>query len=401
MIAAARPPATGESLSIQNVVKKFGDFTALGGVSLEVPMGEFFTLLGPSGCGKTTLLRIIAGLEVPTEGRVVLMGKDITPLPANQRPVNTVFQSYALFPHLSVRENIAFGLKSRRMSQAEVERRVRYGLEMLQLERFAERLPHQLSGGQKQRVALARALVNEPQVLLLDEPMSALDAKLRAEVQVQLRRLQQQLGLTFILVTHDQDEAMAVSDRIALMRMGHLEQVGTPDEVYERPRTRYAAEFLGAANLIKGQRLPLGFETAFGKLTLRQTPPWDEGYVAIRPERVRLSEVEPQQNGLRVRVREAVYRGAYQEVWLEARRARASDELRENSSSSAMASSSLEARRARASDELRENSSSSAMASSSLEPCDIRVRTAPHPTLGAGQELWAELPADALVVLDE
>lgn len=351
MTAAARPPTTGESLSIQNVVKKFGDFTALGGVSLEVPSGEFFTLLGPSGCGKTTLLRIIAGLEVPTEGHIMLLGQDLAGLPANQRPVNTVFQSYALFPHLSVWENIAFGLKSRRMDKPEVERRVKYGLEILQLVKFAQRLPHQLSGGQRQRVALARALVNEPQVLLLDEPMSALDAKLRAEVQIQLRRLQQQLGLTFILVTHDQDEAMAVSDRIALMRMGHLEQVGTPDEVYERPRTRYAAEFLGAANLIQGKRLPMGLETAFGKLALNQTPPWDEGYVAIRPERVRLPQVEPQQNGLRARVREAVYRGAYQEAW--------------------------------------------------LEPYELRVRAAPHPTLQTGQELWAELPVDSLVVLDE
>lgn len=358
-------PATGESLSIQNVVKKFGDFTALGGVSLEVPSGQFFTLLGPSGCGKTTLLRIIAGLEVPTEGRVVLMGQDLTSLPANQRPVNTVFQSYALFPHLTVRENIAFGLKSRRMDRLEVERRVRYGLEMLQLERFAERLPHQLSGGQKQRVALARALVNEPQVLLLDEPMSALDAKLRAEVQVQLRRLQQQLGLTFILVTHDQDEAMAVSDRIALMRMGQLEQVGTPDEVYERPRTRYAAEFLGAANLIQGKRLPMGFEAPFGKLALNRTPPWDEGYVAIRPERVRLSEIEPPQNGLRVRVREAVYRGAYQEVWLEP------------------------------------PMGTQTPPGNGRDSRDLRIRTAPHPTLEDGKELWAELPVDALVVLDE
>ncbi len=350
MVAAPTRVAEG-TLSLQSIVKRFGEVTALAGVSLEIRTGEFFTLLGPSGCGKTTLLRIIAGLEVPSEGRVVLLGRDITTLPANQRPVNTVFQSYALFPHLSVWENIAFGLKSRRMDKAEVERRVGYGLRMLQLEPLAQRLPHQLSGGQKQRVALARALVNEPQVLLLDEPMSALDAKLRAEVQVQLRRLQQQLGLTFILVTHDQDEAMAVSDRIALMRMGQLEQVGTPEEVYERPRTRFAAEFLGAANLIQGQRIPMGLETAFGKLALGQTPPWDQGYVAIRPERVRLSQVEPQQNGLRVRVREAVYRGAYQEVW--------------------------------------------------LEPGDLRVRTAPHPTLHTGQELWAELPTEALVVLDE
>ncbi|WP_027883069.1 ABC transporter ATP-binding protein [Meiothermus rufus] len=350
MVAAPARVAEG-TLSLQSIVKRFGEVTALAGVSLEIRTGEFFTLLGPSGCGKTTLLRIIAGLEVPSEGRVVLLGRDITTLPANQRPVNTVFQSYALFPHLSVWENIAFGLKSRRMDKAEVERRVGYGLRMLQLEPLAQRLPHQLSGGQKQRVALARALVNEPQVLLLDEPMSALDAKLRAEVQVQLRRLQQQLGLTFILVTHDQDEAMAVSDRIALMRMGQLEQVGTPEEVYERPRTRYAAEFLGAANLIQGQRIPMGLETALGRLALGQTPPWDQGYVAIRPERVRLSQLEPRQNGLRVRVREVVYRGAYQEVW--------------------------------------------------LEPGSLRVRAAPHPTLHAGQELWAELPTEALVVLDE
>jgi len=364
---ATAPPtqATSGTLSIQNIVKKFGDFTALGGVSLEIKAGEFFTLLGPSGCGKTTLLRIIAGLEVPTEGRIMLLGQDLAGLPANRRPVNTVFQSYALFPHLSVWENIAFGLKSRRMDKLEVERRVKYGLEILQLEKFAQRLPHQLSGGQRQRVALARALVNEPQVLLLDEPMSALDAKLRAEVQIQLRRLQQQLGMTFILVTHDQDEAMAVSDRIALMRVGHVEQAGTPDEVYERPRTRFAAEFLGAANIFQGTRMPGGVETPFGKFTLGKTPGWDEGYVAIRPERVRLAEVEPRQNGIRVRVREAVYRGSYQEAWLEPLfGANARPDNRQGSH-------------------------------------DLRIRTAPHPTLQVGQELWAELPVDSLVVLDE
>lgn len=350
MTSVPQTQTTG-TLSIQNVVKRFGDFTALGGVSLEIKAGEFFTLLGPSGCGKTTLLRIIAGLEVPTEGHLMLLGKDLAGLPANQRPVNTVFQSYALFPHLSVAENIAFGLKSRRMDKAEVDRRVKYGLEILQLEKFAARLPHQLSGGQRQRVALARALVNEPQVLLLDEPMSALDAKLRAEVQIQLRRLQQQLGMTFILVTHDQDEAMAVSDRIALMRVGHVEQSGTPDEVYERPRTRFAAEFLGAANIFQGKRVPEGIQTNFGTFKLNKTPDWDEGSVAIRPERVRIHPIAPVQNGIRVKVREAVYRGSYQEAW--------------------------------------------------LDPCDLRIRTAPHPTLHVGQELWAELPVDSLVVLDE
>jgi len=356
--------ATTGTLAIQDVVKRFGDFTALGGVSLEIKAGEFFTLLGPSGCGKTTLLRIIAGLEIPSEGQVMLLGKDLAGLPANQRPVNTVFQSYALFPHLSVMENIAFGLKSRRIAAQEVERRVKYGLEILQLERFAKRLPHQLSGGQKQRVALARALVNEPQVLLLDEPMSALDAKLRAEVQIQLRRLQQQLGMTFILVTHDQDEAMAVSDRIALMRVGYVEQSGTPDEVYERPCTRFAAEFLGAANILKGKRIPGGVETGFGKLVLDKTPKWDEGEVAIRPERVRLSATESTKNGIRARVREAVYRGAYQEAWLEP-------------------------------------SLGANLHPGDQDSQDLRIRTQPHPTLEPGQEIWAELPTESLVVLDE
>ena len=365
MTAAPQIQASTGTLSIQQVVKRFGDFTALGGVSLDIKAGEFFTLLGPSGCGKTTLLRIIAGLEIPTEGQVMLLGKDLAGLPANQRPVNTVFQSYALFPHLSVTENIAFGLKSRRMDKTEVERRVKYGLEILQLEKFAKRLPHQLSGGQRQRVALARALVNQPQVLLLDEPMSALDAKLRAEVQIQLRRLQQQLGMTFILVTHDQDEAMAVSDRIALMRVGHVEQAGTPDEVYERPRTRFAAEFLGAANILKGRKIPGGLETDFGQLAPGQTPAWTEGEIAIRPERVRVSQSEPAKNGIRVTVREAVYRGAYQEAWLDP------------------------------------SLGANAHPGDRRDSRDLRIRTAPHPTLEPGQELWAELPVESLVVLDE
>ncbi|MDX2007922.1 MAG: ABC transporter ATP-binding protein [Meiothermus sp.] len=357
-MTAPQVHATTGTLSIENVVKKFGETVALGGVSLEIKAGEFFTLLGPSGCGKTTLLRIIAGLEVPTEGRIMLLGNDLALLPANKRPVNTVFQSYALFPHLSVYENIAFGLKSRRMAGAEVERRVKYGLEILQLERFAQRMPNQLSGGQRQRVALARALVNEPQVLLLDEPMSALDAKLRSEVQVQLRRLQQQLGLTFILVTHDQDEAMAVSDRIALMRVGHVEQAGTPGEVYEQPRTRFAAEFLGAANILKGKKAQGGLQTLLGALKTEKTPSWDEGFVAIRPERVLLDLSQPAVNGVRVKVREVVYRGSYQEAWLDP------------------------------------------VEGTHGENDDLRIRTAPHPTLRAGDELWAQLPVEALVVLD-
>ncbi|WP_448569929.1 ABC transporter ATP-binding protein, partial [Thermus sp.] len=265
-------------LLLEALRKRFGEHEVLKGVSLEVRPGEFFTLLGPSGCGKTTLLRIVGGFEVPDGGRVVLKGQDLTPLPAYRRPVNTVFQNYALFPHLTVYENVAFGLRSRRFPEAEVRARVEYALGLLRLESFVHRYPHQLSGGQKQRVALARALVNEPEVLLLDEPMSALDAKLRAEVQVELRNLQRRLGATFILVTHDQEEAMAVSDRIGVMEAGTLLQVGTPEEVYERPRTRFVAEFLGVANLIPARRVGEGVETPFGFFPLKV--PWAEGLLA-------------------------------------------------------------------------------------------------------------------------
>ncbi|WP_117236908.1 ABC transporter ATP-binding protein [Thermus sediminis] len=301
-------------LALENLIKRFGDHEVLKGVSLEVRPGEFFTLLGPSGCGKTTLLRIVGGFEVPDEGRVVLQGQDITPLPAYRRPVNTVFQNYALFPHLTVYENVAFGLRSRRFPESEVRTRVEYALGLLRLESFVHRYPHQLSGGQKQRVALARALVNEPEVLLLDEPTSALDAKLRAEVQVELRNLQRRLGATFILVTHDQEEAMAVSDRIGVMEAGNLLQVGTPEEVYERPRTRFAAEFLGVANLIPARRVGEGVETPLGFFPLRV--PWAEGLLAVRPEKVQVSK-EAFSGGLLARVREVVYRGAYLEAFLE------------------------------------------------------------------------------------
>ena len=218
-----------KGLSLKNINKSYGSVRAVKNISIDIHSGEFFTLLGPSGCGKTTLLRIIAGLELTDSGSAVLEGEDITRLPAIKRHINTVFQSYALFPHLNVSENIAFGLRSRKIAEDEIRTRVGKALDMLELGPLADRLPTQLSGGQKQRVALARALVNEPKVLLLDEPMSALDAKLRTQVQIELRRLQQKLGQTFILVTHDQDEALVVSDRMAVMRDGEIVQFGDPD----------------------------------------------------------------------------------------------------------------------------------------------------------------------------
>ena len=340
-----------KGLSVINIDKNFGDVKALENVSLDVQEGEFFTLLGPSGCGKTTLLRIIAGLELPDTGRVLLGGQDITSLPATKRQVITVFQSYALFPHLSIFENVAFGLRSRKFPQNEVQSRVDRRLEMLGLQEKADRFPHQLSGGQQQRVALGRALVNEPDVLLLDEPMSALDARLRAQVQVELRRLQRKLGQTFILVTHDQAEALVVSDRIAVMSEGKIVQFGTPKEVYEQPRTRFVAEFLGAANLIQGRGADGGVETDMGFLNLNTTPQWAQGTVAIRPERIRIADRAPQKNGVKARVTEAIYRGTNVDLW--------------------------------------------------LEPGPLRVRTPAQRDFDVDDEVWLELPAEGLVILDE
>ena len=304
-------------LRIQQICKQFDDVTVLDKVTLDVAPAEFFTLLGPSGCGKTTLLRIIAGLEMADSGKVLSGGKDITRLPAIKRQVNTVFQSYALFPHLTVYENIAFGLRSRKFPESEIKKRVVHRLDMLDLGTLAQRYPHQLSGGQKQRVALARALVNEPEVLLLDEPMSALDARLRAQVQQDLRRLQRELGLTFILVTHDQEEALVCSDRLAVMRDGRVVQCGDPEHVYDNPRDKFVAEFLGAANLIPCSKVPGGVQTAFGFLALEREPPWQEGTVAIRPEWIRIQDKEPQCNGIRAQVTEIVYRGTRFDLWLE------------------------------------------------------------------------------------
>ena len=342
--------AEKKDLSVQGVNKHFDQVKAVDNVTLDVPAGEFFTLLGPSGCGKTTLLRVIAGLEMPDSGKVLLGGEDITTLPATKRQVNTVFQSYALFPHLTVFENVAFGLRSRKFPTEEINQRVNRRLEMLGIEEMTQRRPDQLSGGQKQRVALARALVNEPDVLLLDEPMSALDAKLRAQVQVELRRLQQKLGGTFILVTHDQDEALVVSDRIAVMRKGRVIQHGTPEEVYDLPETQFVAEFLGAANLIEGHVKNGGIQTDIGFLQLEETPPWSHGTVAIRPEWIRIHDHPPETNGVQAQIREVIYRGTDFDLW--------------------------------------------------LDPGPIRVRTNTYKHFKAGEKIWLELAPEELVILN-
>lgn len=241
----------GESiLQLQQIRKSFANTEVLKGIDLEAGQGEFITLLGASGCGKTTTLRIIAGLELPDSGQVILEGHNITDWEPNKRDVNTVFQNYALFPHMNVADNVGYGLKIRKVPKAEIAERVECALRLVQLEEYGKRMPDQLSGGQKQRIAIARAVINEPKVLLLDEPLGALDLKLRRQMQLELKRLQKQLGITFIYITHDQEEAINMSDRIGVMHEGVLEQMGTPNEVYYRPRTSYVADFVGNANIL-------------------------------------------------------------------------------------------------------------------------------------------------------
>lgn len=239
-------------VELQDVTKRFGEVTAVGSVSLAVARGDFLTLLGPSGCGKTTLLRMIAGFESPDAGRVILTGRDVTELSPHQRDVTTVFQHYALFPHLNVFDNVAFGLERRRARRDEIKRRVAAALEMVRLEGLDERKPGELSGGQQQRVALARALVVEPKVLLLDEPLAALDLKLRKQMQLELKGLQRRLGISFIYVTHDQEEALTMSDTIVVMSVGRIEQIGRAEEIYERPLTEFVAGFIGVTNTVEG-----------------------------------------------------------------------------------------------------------------------------------------------------
>ena len=295
------PETRAFEVRLEGLRKSFGDVVAVAGVDLEVRESEFFSLLGPSGCGKTTCLRMIAGFEEPTSGRILLRDRDVSHVPAYERDVNTVFQDYALFPHMTVAENVEYGLMVKRIRRGERRTRVAEALRMMRLERLESRKPAALSGGQRQRVALARAIVNQPRVLLLDEPLGALDLKLRQAMQLELKSIQQRLGMTFIYVTHDQEEALTMSDRLAVMNQGRVEQVGSPVEVYERPSTGFVAGFVGASNVLSGK--------AALALTGRSSA------ITVRPEKIRLGEPGEQPHADEVsapgRVRDVVYVGAF------------------------------------------------------------------------------------------
>lgn len=308
----------GTAIEVQNVVKRYGSFTALKGATFDIQDNEFFTLLGPSGCGKTTLLRMIAGFEDVTEGAILLFGEAIDKLPPNKRPVNTVFQQYALFPHMTVTENVAFGMLRLKKSKAEAHERAKRMLSLVKLDQFAERKPSQLSGGQQQRVALARAMAPGPKVLLLDEPLSALDLKLRQEMRVELKQLQQETGITFVFVTHDQEEALTMSDRITVMSAGEVQQIGTAHQIYEQPNNRFVADFIGETNLID-----VIIERADGKACLCRLGGGTEilaeaagdpivgasGHLSIRPERISVRAAGKNDEGPAGVVEHIVYLG--------------------------------------------------------------------------------------------
>jgi spermidine/putrescine transport system ATP-binding protein len=313
------------AVSVQNIRKAYGDVLAVRDVSLEVKAGEFLTLLGPSGCGKTTLLRLLAGFESPDAGRVLISGRDVVDLPPYRRPVNTVFQQYALFPHRTVAGNVAFGLEGQGLTKAQLAEKVVKALDMVRLPGFGDRRVQQLSGGQKQRVALARAVVLEPEVLLLDEPMAALDLKLRKEMQVEVKNLQERLQTTFIFVTHDQDEALIMSDRIAVMNQGRIEQLDRPEALYEKPHTRFVADFLAVKNILEATVESVaagraGLRTAGGNLV---TATDDGGYrmgakvaIGVRPERMSFAAAAPEQEAVNVfagRLDDEIYLGDWTE----------------------------------------------------------------------------------------
>ena len=303
-------------VELQNVSKRFGDVAAVESVTLGVRRGEFLTLLGPSGCGKTTLLRMIAGFETPDTGQVILGGRDVTDVPPFRRDVTTVFQQYALFPHLNVFNNVAFGLERKRVARGDITKRVKGALEMVRLSGLDERQPSELSGGQQQRVALARALVLEPRVLLLDEPLVALDLKLRKQMQLELKGLQRRLGISFVYVTHDQEEALTMSDRVVVMNAGHIEQIGRAEEIYERPLTEFVAGFIGASNIIEGTVEEINDTDSiirFGDVTVAvQCDGVSSGQrvrVMVRPEKIQLSPNNNSQESLRGTIEAAVYLG--------------------------------------------------------------------------------------------
>ncbi len=320
-----------EFLEFQDISKSFGAVKAVDHVSFLVKRGEFFSLLGPSGCGKTTLLRLVAGFEQPDSGRIILDGQDITSIPPHKRPVNTVFQNYALFPHLTVRENIAFGLRVAGRPRREINEEVAKMLRVIQMEEKADRKPDQISGGQKQRVAVARALILQPRVLLLDEPLAALDLKLRQRMLLELDLIHDQVGITFLYVTHDQGEAMSLSDRIAVMQNGHIDQIGTPAEVYETPQSSFVAAFIGDTNFFDGRVTELVNED-YCRLTIdrfgpvlcyndKQKKPGDRVHLSLRPEKFRISAdrppaTDPNLNTLEGTVEDIIYSGNHTKFWV-------------------------------------------------------------------------------------